>query len=133
MSQVGETINFTAPYTPYKRRFMKNSQNSYNPDMNLTVDEILFSTKVRCKFTQYTPKTKYLRQLRIITKPNLASMLPIKWQESTALNQNPIDGLCMFFFNILDVAGINVWILYKETNGQNISRIFVIDLNFYYK
>ncbi|KAF7380907.1 hypothetical protein HZH66_014283 [Vespula vulgaris] len=67
-------------------------------------------------------ETKYLRQLRIITKPNLASMLPIKWQESTALNQNPIDGLCMFFFNILDVAGINVWILYKETNGQNISR-----------
>nr|KAF7394472.1 hypothetical protein H0235_017067 [Vespula pensylvanica] len=42
-------------------------------------------------------ETKYLRQLRIITKPNLASMLPIKWQESTALNQNPIDGLCMFF------------------------------------
>ncbi|KAF7380287.1 hypothetical protein HZH66_014642 [Vespula vulgaris] len=25
-------------------------------------------------------------------------------------------------FNILDWAGINVWILYKETSGQNISR-----------
>ena len=26
------------------------------------------------------------------------------------------------FFNILDLAGINAWILYKETIGENISR-----------
>ena len=26
------------------------------------------------------------------------------------------------FFNILDLAGINAWILYKETTGENISR-----------
>ncbi|CAD1479151.1 unnamed protein product [Heterotrigona itama] len=26
------------------------------------------------------------------------------------------------FFNILDLAGINSWILYKETTGENISR-----------
>ncbi|KAF7396657.1 hypothetical protein HZH66_007519 [Vespula vulgaris] len=30
-----------------------NNQNCYMSDMNLTVDEQLFSTKVRCKFTQY--------------------------------------------------------------------------------
>ena len=26
------------------------------------------------------------------------------------------------FYNILDLAGINAWILYKETTGENISR-----------
>ncbi|GFQ83645.1 uncharacterized protein TNCT_189581 [Trichonephila clavata] len=26
------------------------------------------------------------------------------------------------FFNILDLAGINAWILYKQTTGDNISR-----------
>lgn len=26
------------------------------------------------------------------------------------------------FFNILDLAGINTWILYKQTTGENISR-----------
>ncbi|CAD1478497.1 unnamed protein product, partial [Heterotrigona itama] len=26
------------------------------------------------------------------------------------------------FFNILDLAGINVWILYRETTGMKISR-----------
>ncbi|CAD1478542.1 unnamed protein product, partial [Heterotrigona itama] len=26
------------------------------------------------------------------------------------------------FFNILDLAGINAWILYKETTGEQISR-----------
>ena len=26
------------------------------------------------------------------------------------------------FFNILDLAGINAWILYKQTTGENISR-----------
>lgn len=26
------------------------------------------------------------------------------------------------FFNILDLAGINAWILYKETTGEEISR-----------
>ncbi|KAL2729194.1 piggyBac transposable element-derived protein 4-like [Vespula squamosa] len=34
-------------------RFIENSQISY--DMNLTVDEQLFPTIVRCKFTQYVP------------------------------------------------------------------------------
>ena len=26
------------------------------------------------------------------------------------------------FFNILDLAGINAWVLYKETTSENISR-----------
>jgi len=26
------------------------------------------------------------------------------------------------FYNILDLAGINAWVLYKETTGENISR-----------
>jgi hypothetical protein len=26
------------------------------------------------------------------------------------------------FFNILDLTGINAWILYKETTGEEISR-----------
>nr|KAF7397187.1 hypothetical protein H0235_016724 [Vespula pensylvanica] len=34
-------------------RFIGNNQNNYKPDMNLTVDEQLFPTKVRCKFTHY--------------------------------------------------------------------------------
>ncbi|KAL2732247.1 piggyBac transposable element-derived protein 4-like [Vespula maculifrons] len=144
---------------------------------NLTVDEQLFPTKVRCKFTQYIVyiskphkfgikfrlasnvskesrpssipfgefvvlkivesftgcwknimtdnfftsaslatkllakrtilfetirKSEYLKQLHIITKPNSASMSLIKWQESTAQNQNVID--VQAFFNILDLA-----------------------------
>ncbi|KAL2723911.1 piggyBac transposable element-derived protein 4-like [Vespula squamosa] len=35
------------------KRFIENSQISY--DLNLTVDEQLFSTKVGCRFTQYIP------------------------------------------------------------------------------
>ena len=35
--------------------FIKNSQNSYVPGQNITVDEQLFPTKARYKFTQYMP------------------------------------------------------------------------------
>ncbi|KAL2719268.1 piggyBac transposable element-derived protein 4-like [Vespula squamosa] len=59
-----------------------------------------------------TTESEYLKQLYIITKPNSASMSSVKWQESTASNQNHIDGLC----------NINAWIPYKETSVQNISR-----------
>ncbi|GFT44453.1 uncharacterized protein TNCV_836851 [Trichonephila clavipes] len=30
--------------------------------------------------------------------------------------------LLQIFFNILDLAGINAWILYKQTKGENLSR-----------
>lgn len=30
--------------------------------------------------------------------------------------------LMRVFYNILDLAGINAWVLYKETTGENISR-----------
>ncbi|KAL2742352.1 piggyBac transposable element-derived protein 4-like [Vespula maculifrons] len=36
-----------------------NNQNCYKSDMNLTVDEQLFSTKVRCKFTHNFTLTIY--------------------------------------------------------------------------
>lgn len=35
--------------------FIENSQNCYKPDENITIDEQLFPTKVRCGFTQYMP------------------------------------------------------------------------------
>ena len=34
---------------------MTNCKRNYNASINLTVDEQLFSTKARCKFTQYMP------------------------------------------------------------------------------
>jgi hypothetical protein len=36
-------------------RFVSNSQRSYNPEESLTIDEQLFPTKARCRFTQYMP------------------------------------------------------------------------------
>lgn len=35
--------------------FIENSQNCYKPGANITVDEQLFATKSRCRFTQYMP------------------------------------------------------------------------------
>jgi hypothetical protein len=37
------------------KRFVENSQKSYIPEENLTVDEQLFPTKARCPFTQFMP------------------------------------------------------------------------------
>ena len=36
-------------------KFIENSQNRYKPGANITIDELLFSTKARCRFTQYLP------------------------------------------------------------------------------
>ncbi|KAL2734769.1 hypothetical protein V1478_003366 [Vespula squamosa] len=52
-----------------------------------------------------------------MTKLNSASMSPVKWQESTAPNQNYIDGPCKFFSTSLIFP-----IPYKKTNAQNIFR-----------
>ena len=35
--------------------FIENSQNCYKPGANITVDEQLYATKTRCRFTQYMP------------------------------------------------------------------------------
>lgn len=35
--------------------FIENSQNCYKPGESITIDEQLFPTKVRCRFTQYMP------------------------------------------------------------------------------
>ena len=36
-------------------KFIQNSQACYKPTANITVDEQLFPTKARCRFTQYMP------------------------------------------------------------------------------
>jgi len=36
-------------------RFVENSQKAYIPEVSLTVDEQLFPTKARCRFTQFMP------------------------------------------------------------------------------
>lgn len=36
-------------------KFIENSQACYKPDANITIDEQLFPTKARCRFTQYMP------------------------------------------------------------------------------
>jgi len=36
-------------------KFIENSQNSYKPGQNITIDEQLLPTKARCRFTQYMP------------------------------------------------------------------------------
>jgi hypothetical protein len=36
-------------------RFVESSQKSYKPEESLTIDEQLFPTKARCRFTQYMP------------------------------------------------------------------------------
>ena len=35
--------------------FMENNKNCYKPGANLTVDEQLFPTKAKCRFTHYMP------------------------------------------------------------------------------
>lgn len=37
-------------------KFIYNSQFCYKPHENISIDEQLFPTKARCKFTQYMPK-----------------------------------------------------------------------------
>lgn len=54
-------------------KFIHNSQNCYKPGSLVTIDEQLFPTKVRCRFTQYIPnKTLELSSgLRLISKQNI--------------------------------------------------------------
>ncbi|XP_013170332.1 PREDICTED: piggyBac transposable element-derived protein 4-like [Papilio xuthus] len=40
-------------------RFIINSQNNYRPGAHITVDEQLFPTKARCRFTQYMPNKPF--------------------------------------------------------------------------
>ncbi|KOX69489.1 hypothetical protein WN51_06573, partial [Melipona quadrifasciata] len=37
------------------RKFISNSQACYKPHENISIDEQLFPTKARCRFTQYMP------------------------------------------------------------------------------
>lgn len=55
-------------------RFISNSQKYFKPGPLLTIDEQLFPTKVRCKFTQY-----------MANKPDKFGMKIFYWQTSTNL------------------------------------------------
>ncbi|KAL2743796.1 piggyBac transposable element-derived protein 4-like, partial [Vespula maculifrons] len=179
----------------------------YKPDTNLTVDEHLFPTKIRCKFTRYKvyvtsdANSKYIIKsfsylgkeksrpldefvvLKLVssigcwrnittdnffTSASLATKLlakrttllilyksnnstltickskPIKKviilsskHKNVKIDKNKkritetvaivvLDGLLQWhvqiFLNIFDLADINAWILYKETNEQNIPK-----------
>ncbi|KAL9905270.1 rhodopsin 4 isoform 1-T4 [Glossina fuscipes fuscipes] len=175
-------------------KFMENSENCYKPGAYLAIDEQLFPTKARCRFTQYMPNkpdkfgikfwlasdvtSKYIvhgfpylgkdegRESSIplgefvtlklaepytghgrniivdnsFTSESLASKLLAKRTTLIGnIRRNKTDvtdqmarkysvkSKCQrwplqVFFNILDLAGINAWILYKETTGEEISR-----------
>ena len=45
--------------------FIENSQNCFVPGQNITVDEQLFSTKARCRFTQYMPNKPDKLEIKI--------------------------------------------------------------------
>ncbi|CAK9832670.1 PiggyBac transposable element-derived protein 4 [Anthophora retusa] len=207
------------------KKFIENSQMCYKPGATITVDEQLFPTKTRCRFTQYMPnkpnkfgikfwlasdvKSKYVVNAfpylgkdemrlsvplgefvvlklidpyigcgRTVTTDNFFTSLPLATKlitkrtslvgtirqnkrELPKLAKSKKDNMSRFstvlyktekctltiyknvtdqmarkytvkagsrrwplqvFYNILDLAGINAWILYKETTGENISR-----------
>lgn len=53
-SQRLQTDKFALISTVWNK-FIQNSQNCYKPGENVTVDEQLFPTRARCRFTQYMP------------------------------------------------------------------------------
>ena len=53
-SQRLQTDKFALVSTVWDK-FIENSQNSFKPGAFITVDEQLFPTKARCRFTQYMP------------------------------------------------------------------------------
>ncbi|GFQ83648.1 HTH La-type RNA-binding domain-containing protein [Trichonephila clavata] len=53
-SQRLKTDKFATVFTIWNI-FIENSHNCYKPGGNITIDEQLFPTKVRCRFTQYMP------------------------------------------------------------------------------
>ena len=61
-------------------RFVENSQKSYVPDVSLTVDEQLFPTKARCRFTQFMPSKpdKFGIKFRILAELNSKYCLNLK-------------------------------------------------------
>ncbi|KAJ8897951.1 hypothetical protein PR048_003309 [Dryococelus australis] len=189
--------------------FIKNCSLSYVLGANITVDEQLFPTKARCKFTQYMVNNKpdkfgikfwlaadvdtkyflngfpylgkddnrppnqslqenvvmnlmapYLGKGRNVTTDNFFTSVSLTEKlkiQSTSLgkshNQSIFQKQCHFimqpsmesylldqmarkysekaasrrwplqvFYNILDLAGINTWVLFKQITGKKISR-----------
>ncbi|KAL2741591.1 piggyBac transposable element-derived protein 4-like [Vespula squamosa] len=60
------------------------------------INKITIIINTKHKSVQINNDRKRLPET-VITKLNSASMSPVKWQESTAPNQNYIDGPCKFF------------------------------------
>ncbi|KAL2729694.1 piggyBac transposable element-derived protein 4-like [Vespula squamosa] len=60
------------------------------------INKITIIINTKHKSVQINNDRKRLPET-VITKLNSASMSPVKWQESTASNQNHIDGLYKFF------------------------------------
>ncbi|KAL2741443.1 piggyBac transposable element-derived protein 4-like [Vespula squamosa] len=60
------------------------------------INKITIIINTKHKSVQINNDRKRLPET-VITKLNSASMSPVKWQESTASNQDHIDGPCKFF------------------------------------
>ena len=86
-------------------KFIENSQNCYKPGVNVTTDEEFFPIKA-----EFYNKTKFgVHIADRMTKKYSVKLKSKRWS-------------LQVFFNILDLAGINAWILYKETTGEQIPR-----------
>uniref|UniRef100_A0A1A9UGH8 PiggyBac transposable element-derived protein domain-containing protein n=1 Tax=Glossina austeni TaxID=7395 RepID=A0A1A9UGH8_GLOAU len=90
--------------------FIENSQNCYRPGCNITIDEQPFPTKCLLESVSYYNNTKF--------GADMTDQMARKFTTKSNSCRWPLE-VC---FNILDLAGINVWILYKQTTGENISR-----------
>lgn len=76
-----------------------------------------------------TAKRRRQKLLDFIIKLNLVLTSLMKLFENIRCRRLQKDDLCMQFYNILDLAAINAWIIYKEFTGEtNISRQGFIQL-----
>ncbi|XP_071871615.1 uncharacterized protein [Bombus fervidus] len=129
-------------------KFIENNQNCYKPGANITIEEQLFPTKARCSFKQHLSNNsdkfgiKFWLTFDVQTKyvvngfPYLGKSEKGLPETAEFYNKKKFDQMTkkysvkfesrrwslQVFFIILDLAGINAWILYKETTGEQISR-----------
>ncbi|XP_033353066.1 uncharacterized protein LOC117235294 [Bombus vosnesenskii] len=99
-------------------KFIENSQNCYKPGANITIDKQLSQPKSDAgKSEKDLPETvEFYNKTKFGV--NIARQMTTKYSVKLGSKRWPLQ----VFFNILDLAGINAWILYKETTGEHISR-----------
>lgn len=68
--------------------FIKNCQNCYAPGQNITIDEQLFPTKARCKFTQYMPNKPSKFGIKFWIATDLTSKYTINAFPYSGKNEN---------------------------------------------